>query len=78
MKIDWRQKLSSRKFWSAAAGFISSLLVIFRTDDGTISQVTATITAGGVLIAYILGEAIIDSNRLNAAEKTDSDSDDRE
>lgn len=65
MKIDWRQKLSSRKFWAAAAGFVSALLVAFRTDENTISQVSAIITAGGVLVAYILGEAIVDSNRAS-------------
>ena len=63
MKINWGQKLSSRKFWAAAAGFVSALLVAFRADEGTISQVSAIITAGGVLIAYILGESMVDSNR---------------
>lgn len=63
MKIDWKQKLSSRKFWAAAAGFVSALLVAFRADEGTISQVSAIITAGGVLVAYILGESIVDSSR---------------
>ncbi|MGN1127322.1 MAG: hypothetical protein ACI4T6_00025 [Candidatus Flemingiibacterium sp.] len=63
MKINWAQKLSSRKFWAAAAGFVSALLVAFRADEGTISQVSAIITAGGVLIAYILGESMVDSNR---------------
>lgn len=68
MKIDWRQKLSSRKFWAAAAGFVSALLVAFRTDENTISQVSAIITAGGVLVAYILGEALVDSNRSGAPD----------
>lgn len=75
MKINWRQKLSSRKFWAAAAGFISSLLVVFRTDEGTITQVSAIITAGGVLVAYILGEAMVDSNRTDSTDKTDLPSD---
>ena len=70
MKIDWRQKLSSRKFWAAAAGFISALLVAFRTDENTISQVSAIITAGGVLVAYILGEALVDSNRTDTPDSS--------
>ena len=70
MKIDWRQKLSSRKFWAAAAGFVSALLVAFRTDENTISQVSAIITAGGVLVAYILGEALVDSNRTDTPDSS--------
>lgn len=70
MKIDWRQKLSSRKFWAAAAGFVSALLVAFRTDENTISQVSAIITAGGVLVAYILGEALVDSNRSGTPDSS--------
>ncbi len=29
MKIDWKRKLTSRKFWFALAGFIAGLIVIF-------------------------------------------------
>lgn len=72
MNIDWRQKLSSRKFWAAVAGFVSSLLVAFRASEGTVSQVSAIITAGGVLVAYILGESIVDSSRT-ALEKSETD-----
>lgn len=62
-KINWKQKLSSRKFWAAVVGFVTALLVAFRADEGTISQVSAVITAGGVLIAYIIGESVVDANR---------------
>lgn len=62
-KINWKQKLSSRKFWAAVVGFVTALLVAFRADNSTIEQVTAVVTAGGVLIAYIIGESVVDSNR---------------
>lgn len=61
--INWKQKLSSRKFWAAVVGFVTALLVAFRASDGTIAQVSAVITAGGVLIAYIIGESVVDANR---------------
>lgn len=70
-KINWKQKLSSRKFWAAVAGFVTAILVAFRADEGTISQVTAIITAGGVLAAYILGESVVDANRDYGADKSD-------
>lgn len=78
MKINWRQKLSSRKFWAAAAGFVSALLVAFRTDEGTISQVSAIITAGGVLAAYILGESLVDASRTDSAQKSDESGSDND
>ena len=27
MKIDWKRKLTSRKFWTAIAGFVTPLLL---------------------------------------------------
>lgn len=74
--INWKQKLSSRKFWAAVVGFVTALLVAFRADNSTIEQVSAVITAGGVLIAYIIGEAVVDANReySGSSEGEDSDS----
>lgn len=69
-KINWKQKLSSRKFWAAVAGFVTAIMVAFRVEDGTAEQITAIITAGGVLVAYILGESAVDANR----DYTDGDS----
>lgn len=63
MKIDWKKKLSSRKFWAAVAGFVAAILVVFKLDDLTIQQVTAIISGAGVLAAYILGESYVDANR---------------
>ena len=63
MEINWKQKLTSRKFWSAVAGFIVPLLLAFGVSDSNITQVTALIMSGGSLIAYILGEGMIDAGR---------------
>lgn len=63
MKIDWKSKLSSRKFWFAVAGFIVPLLLAFGVSDSNITQVTALIMSGGSLIAYILGEGMVDAGR---------------
>ena len=70
MKIDWKQKLVSRKFWAAIIGFITTLLVAFGVPDLQIEQVAAVITAGATLIAYIIGEGLIDKARV---EKEDED-----
>ena len=65
MKIDWKQKLSSRKFWAAVVGFVSAVLIALNYSELKIEQIAAVITAGGVLIAYILGESYVDANRNN-------------
>ena len=76
MKIDWKSKLSSRKFWSAVAGFIVPLLLAFGVSDSNITQVTALIMSGGSLIAYILGEGLADAGRkTDWNDWTDDDKD---
>lgn len=72
-KINWKQKLSSRKFWAAVVGFITAVLVAFNVNSLTIEQVTAMITASGVLVAYIIGESVVDASRTNTAEKENED-----
>jgi uncharacterized membrane protein len=60
-KINWKRKLTSRKFWAAVVGFITAILIAFKIDNLTVEQVTAVISALGVLVAYILGEGLADS-----------------
>lgn len=63
MKIDWKRKLSSRKFWLALVGFITPIMVLFNVELETIESVTAIIMSGASLIAYILAEGFIDAKR---------------
>lgn len=62
-KINWKQKLTSRKFWAAVVGFVTALLIGFGVGDSDITQVTSIIMAGATLIAYIIGEGLVDANR---------------
>jgi uncharacterized membrane protein len=68
-KIDWKSKLSSRKFWMALIGFATALLLAFNVDSLTIEQVVSVISACGVLVAYIIGEGMVDANRENREGK---------
>ena len=61
MKIDWIKKLTSRKFWAAMSEFVAMLLIAFRVDENSASQVTALIMAGAGVIAYIVGEGMADA-----------------
>ncbi|MBP2028436.1 putative membrane protein [Acetoanaerobium pronyense] len=63
MKIDWRRKLSSRKFWVALIGFVTAILIAINWTEAEIAQVTAIISAFSTLIIYILTEGYIDGKR---------------
>ncbi len=69
---NWKQKLGSRKFWSAIAGVAVSLCAIFGIGDMTTGQITGVISATGVLVAYILTEGYIDGKTADKNnEKTE-------
>ena len=67
-KIDWVQKLSSRRFWLCVIGFVSALLIAFNVGQNTISQITAIISAFGTLIIYILSEGGVDKAAAGASQ----------
>lgn len=60
-KIDWKRKLTSRKFWAAVVGFVTPIMTLAQVPENTAVQVTAIIMAGGALIAYIIGEGLTDA-----------------
>jgi hypothetical protein len=55
--------LTSRKFWVAVTGFLTALMVAFKVPDLTIEQVVAVISACATLVAYIIGEGMVDASR---------------
>ena len=59
--MDWKRKLTSRKFWAALADFVGMLLIALHVADETATQVTALIMAGAGVIAYIVGEGLADA-----------------
>lgn len=65
MGIDWKRKLTSRKFWAALADFVGMLLIALHVAEETAVQVTALIMAGAGVVAYIIGEGLADAG--NAA-----------
>ena len=58
---DFIRKLTSRKFWLALAAFVTELIVVFRGDAELAESVSAIIMAGATVIAYIIGEGLIDA-----------------
>lgn len=69
MKINWKQKLTSRKFWLALVGFITPLLIAFGVSENTVAQVVSIIMSGAALIAYTLAEGMVDTAREKGKDK---------
>lgn len=59
--INWVRKLTSRKFWTAVASFVSMMIVFCGGAENTATQVTALIMAGASVVAYIIGEGLADA-----------------
>ena len=62
-QIDWKQKLVSRNFWAAVVGFVTALLLGFGLTENETGQIASIIMAGATMIAYIVGEGLVDASR---------------
>lgn len=59
--MNWKQKLTSRKLWMVLAGFVGMIVVALGGAEETATQITALIMAGASVIAYVIGEGLIDA-----------------
>lgn len=59
--INWSKKLTSRKWWTSIASFVTLMIVAFGGAESIATQVASIIMAGGVVIAYTIGEGLADS-----------------
>ena len=62
-KINWKQKLTSRKFWAAVVTFVSTILVAFGVPDMTVDN------------SIIIGKGLVDAARLKAQNKNEDKQD---
>ena len=62
MGIDWKRKLTSRKFWMAIAGFVCGLILAYNGSAETAETVGGCIMSGASVIAYIIGEGLTDAS----------------
>lgn len=60
-KIDWRKKLTSRKFWVAIAGLVTGLIFAFDGSAETAETVSGIIMSTASVVAYTIGEGLADS-----------------
>ncbi len=64
-EIDWKKKLTSRKFWLAVIGLVSGLLMAFKVDAETVETVSGVIMSAASVIAYMIGEGLADAAGLH-------------
>lgn len=71
--MDWKRKLTSRKFWAALAQFVTGLIIAFGGAQETAVQVTALIMSGAAVVAYVIGEGLIDSAAVGLYDEIEED-----
>lgn len=72
--INWKQKLTSRKFWVTVITFVTSLILAFGVSESVATEVASVIMAGATMIAYILGEGLVDANRSDTTDNKNNES----
>ena len=68
MKIDWKKKLSSRKFWAMLAALVLSVLTAFGVPELKGEQVVVIVTGIGALAVYMLAEGAVDKEAVPNGE----------
>lgn len=62
-KINWAQKLSSRKFWAALMALVVCIVAFTSCDQGTVEKIVALVGAIGSMVMYMLSETMVDKAR---------------
>lgn len=66
--MDIKTKLTSRKLWISVTGFIGLLVIALGGTEAEAAQVTALIMAGACVIAYIIGEGMVDASHTEGKD----------
>lgn len=64
----WVQKLTSRKLWVSVGSFVSMMIVATGGTENQATQTAALIMAGATVLAYIIGEGLVDSANKEPSE----------
>lgn len=64
--IDWKKKLSSRKFWAMVSALLLSILTAFGIPNLTAEQVVVIVSGIGGLVVYMLAESKVDAASAGA------------
>lgn len=61
MKIDWKRKLTSRKWWVSVAALVSGLVLAFGGNDEIATTISGCIMATAAVVGYTIGEGLADA-----------------
>ena len=64
--MNLKDKLTSRKFWAAVAGFVAGLAVVFGLDEDIIAQVAGLVGSIASVVAVIVTEGKVDAASAEA------------
>ena len=71
MKMTWSdivRKYTSRKFLAMVAGLITAIAAVNGTEAGQPEPIMSLVVIGASVVAYIIGEGLVDVNRVTPAE----------
>ena len=60
--VDWKRKLTSRKFWVAVVALVTSTLLVFGVAESEAAQIAGVIMQGATVLGYIIGEGLTDAS----------------
>ena len=66
--IDWKKKLTSRKFWATVGNFVGMLVLALGGKQEVAVQITEIIMAGAGVVAYIIAEGLVDAANVGIVE----------
>lgn len=72
MKIDWKRKLASRKWWVSVAALVSGLILAFGGGDEVATTVSGCIMATAAVVGYTIGEGLADSSHKEGSDDGDN------
>lgn len=64
MVINWKSKLTSRKFWMAVVGLVTGLVIAFGGTEQTAETISGVIMSAASVVAYIIGEGLADAQHV--------------
>lgn len=64
MGINWKSKLTSRKFWMAVVGLVTGLVIAFGGTEQTAETISGVIMSAASVVAYIIGEGLADAQHV--------------
>lgn len=67
-KIDWREKLMSRKWWASIINLVIQVAYISNVSETVIERIVAILAAAAGLIAYTIAEGFIDAAHAGGDE----------